>query len=158
MIFAIDPGTTKSGWVLYEPHRVIDSGVADNHDMLEWVKAGQGASILALEMVASYGMAVGKEVFETVRWVGRFQQAWHQPERVKLVYRAQVKLHLCKSAKANDANIRQALIDRIGPPCTIATEERIGKRGQALVPKKVRVPGPTDGISADEWAALAVAG
>ena len=147
MIFAIDPGTTQSGWVLYEPHRVIDSGVSDNYDMLEWVKAGQGASILALEMVASYGMAVGKEVFETVRWVGRFQQAWHQPERVKLVYRAQVKLHLCKSAKANDANIRQALLDLF--PATGG-----GKTPQIGIKSK---PGPLFGVSSHAWAALGVA-
>lgn len=139
MIFAIDPGTTHSGWVLFDTARVIDSGVHDNHDVLRWVQAGQGADTLAIEMVASYGMPVGREVFETVRWIGRFQQAWRNPDAVRLVYRQDVKLHLCKTAKAKDANIRQALIDRYGHPGTKKT------------------PGPTYGVSSHAWAALGVA-
>ncbi len=139
MIFAVDPGTTKSGWVLFDAGRVVDSGVHDNHDLLRWVQAGQGADILAIEMVASYGMAVGREVFETVRWIGRFQQAWRDPEAVRLVYRQEVKLHLCKTTKANDANIRQALIDKYGAPGT------------------KKAPGSTYGVSSHAWAALGVA-
>ena len=90
-------------------------------------------------MVASYGMAVGKEVFETVRWVGRFQQAWRDPDAVRLVYRKDVKLHLCGSPRAKDTNIRQALIDLLGP------------RGTK------KNPGPTYGVSSHAWAALGVA-
>jgi hypothetical protein len=50
-----------------------------------------------------------------------------------------VKLHLCNSPRAKDGNVRQALIDRVGPQGT--------KKGQ----------GPTYGIKSHEWAALAVA-
>ncbi len=139
MIFAIDPGTTESGWVLYEPGRVIDAGVHSNHDVLRWVQAGQDAHTLAIEMIASYGMAVGREVFETVRWIGRFQQAWRDPEAVRLVYRKDVKLHLCCNPRAKDPNVRQALLDKIGLPGT------------------KKAPGPTYGVTSHAWAALAVA-
>lgn len=139
MIFAIDPGTRQSGWVLFDAGRVLDCGVHDNHDLLRWVQAGQGADELAIEMVASYGMSVGRDVFETVRWIGRFQQAWRNPEAVRFVYRQDVKLHLCKSPRANDGNVRQALIDMLGPKGT------------------KRQPGPTYGVSSHAWAALAVA-
>jgi len=94
---------------------------------------------LAIEMVASYGMAVGREVFETCVWIGRFQQAWHAPEAVRLIYRRDVKLHLCGSARAKDSNIRQAVIDLLGPPGT------------------KREPGPTYGVRSHAWSALAVA-
>ena len=138
-ILAIDPGTTQSGWVLFGPQGVIDSGVHDNHDVLTWVKAGQGADMLAIEMIAGMGMTVGQTTFETVRWIGRFQQAWKDPEAVRLVYRREVKQHLCGSQQAKDKNIRQALLDLVGP--------------QGVKAKQ----GPTYGVSSHAWSALAVA-
>lgn len=139
IIFGLDPGTTQSGWVLLEKGRVLDSGVHDNHDVLRWVQAGQDAQVLAVEMIASMGMAVGQTTFETVRWIGRFQQAWREPEAVRLVYRSQVKQHLCGTQRAQDTNVRQALIDMLGHP---------GTKGK---------PGPTYGVKSHAWSALAVA-
>lgn len=138
-IFAIDPGTTQSGWVLYDDGQVVDCGVNDNNDLLRWVQHGQRADLLAIEMIASYGMPVGREVFDTVRWIGRFQQAWSDPEAVRLVFRQQVNLELCKNPRAKDANVRQALLDRIGPAGT------------------KKKPGPTYGVKSHAWAALGVA-
>lgn len=137
-ILAIDPGTTESGWCVFKGGTVLASGVATNGDVIEMVSGGLGDE-MAIEMVASYGMAVGKEVFETVRWIGRFQQARRNPDAVRLIYRKDVKLHLCGSPRAKDANIRQALIDLIGPQGT------------------KKNPGPTYGVKSHAWAALAVA-
>lgn len=138
-IMAIDPGTTQSGWVLYDDKQVVDSGVSPNHELLVWVKHGQHANLLAIEMIASMGMSVGESTFETVRWIGRFQQAWHDPEAVRLIKRHQVKTHLCGTQAAKDPNIRQRLIDLIGPQGT------------------KRQPGPTYGVKSHAWAALGVA-
>lgn len=138
-ILALDPGTTETGWTLYRDGKVIDSGVADNHDVLRWVQAGQDADVLAIEMIANMGMAVGVSTFTTVRWIGRFQQAWRNPEAVRFVMRHQVKQHLCGTQRAKDPNIRQALIDKIGPQGT------------------KKEPGPTYGVKSHAWAALAVA-
>jgi hypothetical protein len=88
-------------------------------------------------MIASYGMAVGKEVFETCVWIGRFVEVARVEPR--LVYRRDAKLHLCHSPRAKDANVRQALIDRLGPQGT------------------KKNPGPTYGMRSHLWAALAVA-
>lgn len=137
-ILALDPGTTQSGWVLFDGGKVAGAGVADNADALRMVQSS-GADMLAIEMIANYGMAVGREVFETCVWVGRFQQAWRDPAGVKLLYRQAVKMHLCNSPRAKDANIRQALIDLLGPQGT------------------KRAPGPTYGVSSHAWAALGVA-
>lgn len=140
-LLAIDPGTDESGWVILEDHRILASGVYPNGTMLSRVKVEEHGEIegLAIEMIASYGMAVGREIFETCVWVGRFQQAWRDPEAVKLVYRRDVKLHLCGTGKAKDANIRQALIDLLGPQGT--------KKAQ----------GATYGVKSHAWAALGVA-
>lgn len=138
IVYAIDPGPTQSGWVLYEPGRVVDAGVADNHDLLVWLKATR-ADVLAIEMIENMGMPVGREVFETVRWIGRFQQAWREPAAVRFVTRREVKLHLCGNMRAKDANIRQALLDLIGP---------VGSK---------KAPGPCYGVKSHAWSALAVA-
>ena len=67
-------------------------------------------------MVASYGMPVGKEVFETCVAIGQFKQkAMENDIPVEFIYRKDEKMNLCHSMKAKDSNIRQALIDRFGP-------------------------------------------
>ncbi len=148
-ILAIDPGTEKSGWVLLREGRVVASGVDANLDVLSMIRGNDwSADCLAVEMVASYGMAVGKEVFRTVWWSGRFAEAWngsaHTQGEALEVFRQEVKLHLCQSPRAKDANIRQALIDMYGP----GKDAAIGKKAS---------PGPLYGVSSHAWAALAVA-
>ena len=149
-ILAIDPGTLESGWVVYDGAAVTAAGVMPNAEMLTYLQRAHfrvNGHLLALEMVASYGMAVGRDVFETVRWTGRFQQAWHDPEAAHLVYRKDVKLHLCGSPLAKDPNIRQALLD-LFPATGGGKTPQIGTKGQ---------PGPLYGVSRHAWAALAVA-
>lgn len=150
-IFAIDPGTTHSGWVLARPMPgectypamlVLDSGVSENHDILEMVDRDSLGQV-AIEMIASYGMAVGREVFETCVWIGRFIERRSDQNDCRLVYRKDVKLHLCGSPRAKDANIRQALIDRWG--------------GKAEAVGTIKRPGPLYGVKSHAWAALGVA-
>lgn len=135
-ILAIDPGCTDSAWILYKDGEIITFGKNLNSEVMNIVKFGNGQH-LAVEMIASYGMPVGKEVFETCVWIGRFLEAWNGDHT--LIYRKDVKMHLCGSMRAKDANIRQALIDRFGPAGT------------------KKAPGGTYGISKDVWSALAVA-
>lgn len=60
-------------------------------------------------------MAVGKEVFDTCLWIGRFTElAILQGIGVEYIYRKEEKMNICQSMKAKDSNIRQALIDRFG--------------------------------------------
>jgi len=138
MILAIDPGNIDSAYVLAgEDLKPVRFGKVPNQEMLEIVTVG-GYDELAIEMIASYGMAVGAEVFETCVWIGRFMEAGRSAGRIERVFRSEVKLNLCKTMKAGDPNIRQALIDRFGD---------VG------VKKK---PGWFYGFRADIWAAYAV--
>lgn len=151
-VLAIDPGTTESAFVLYDGRRPLDYGIAENDALLTrlW-RAPHGCWMgahLAVEMIASYGMPVGAEVFETCVWIGRFIEAWKSPTNApghfSLVYRQKVKLHLCGLARAKDSNIRTALIDRFGP----GKDKAVGTK---------KAPGPLYGIKSDVWQALALA-
>lgn len=149
-ILAIDPGTLQSGWCVVSGGAIVAAGVTPNAEMLAYLQRPHFAASgyrIAIEMVASYGMPVGREVFETVRWIGRMQQAWHSPETAELVYRKDVKMHLCGSTKAKDSNIRQAILD-LFPLTGGGKTPQIGTKG---------APGPLYGISSHAWAALAVA-
>lgn len=159
-ILAVDPGNEQSAAILYDTEtRLPVWWLKDpNMEILE-VVAGAVADRLAIEMVASYGMAVGATVFETCVWAGRFIERWltptplgaivggksypRRPEPIR-VYRRECKLHLCGTQRAKDTNIRQALVDRYGP----GKDKAVGRKAS---------PGPLYGMKADVWQALAVA-
>lgn len=139
-IFAIDPGPMVSGVVVVCHGEITEHGIINNHDLLEKLRDYRGQDYaMAIEKIASYGMTVGAEVFETVFWTGRFAQVWEDDETVLRIPRLDIKLHLCHSTRAKDANIRQALLDKWGAQGT------------------KKNPGPTYGIKSHAWAALAVA-
>lgn len=141
-VLAIDPGTEQSAFVHFIDGEPESFGIRSNEWVLTLVGvyARMSESIpltVVIEKVASYGMAVGAEVFETVRWAGRFEQA-AQPAPVVRIPRLDVKLALCHDSRAKDANVRRAVIDRFGGDAAI-------KKGGVLY-----------GVSKDVWAAVAV--
>ena len=147
-IVAVDPGSKESAIVIYDcvNKKPVFALKCDNHTMSDVLcskSAEYPEAELAVEMVASYGMPVGRSIFDTCVWIGCFLSAWARvPWR--LVVRKDVKMHMCNSNRATDANIRQALIDRFG-----------GTPALAVGTKKA--PGPLYQFSNDERAALALA-
>lgn len=137
---AVDPGNTQSAFVRMNNGHIDRFGKMLNDDILHMCYGVHEHFPVVIEMVACYGMPVGREIFDTCVWIGRFtQRALMAGVDVHHVYRRDIKLHLCGSVRAKDSNIRQALIDRWGAPGT------------------KKAPGPTYGITKDIWAALAVA-
>jgi hypothetical protein len=144
-LLAIDPGNTESAYVEYDTDKAqpTEWGKLPNETVLRNLDGAPAfVDQLAVEMVASYGMPVGREIFDTCVWIGRFVQCWG--EDFRLVYRADVKLHLTHSRRSKDPHVRQALIDKFGPGKEIA----IGRKA---------TPGPLYGLTGDCWAALGVA-
>jgi hypothetical protein len=147
-ILGIDPGDVESAYTLIrqDNQRPLDIGKVANDTLLDRI-AVMGHDLLAVEMVASYGMPVGKEVFESVLWIGRFVQCnlhtVHAPWR--LVYRSTVRWHHCHDRKARDPNVAQALRDRFAPG-----ERNRGKGTKAQ-------PGWFYGFADDIWQAYAAA-
>lgn len=143
LIFAVDPGTIQSALVVYDSSGfLVDHMTAMNGEVLTKLR---GAPVfdaaLVCEQIESMGMAVGQETFTTVWWAGRFYEAWPNGNRYQLPRRP-IKLHLCNSMRATDANVRAALINRFG--------------GSSAIGKKA-TPGPLYGLKGHEFAALAVA-
>lgn len=122
MILAIDPGTTESAYVLLDERlHPVKADILSNENMLDEIEyMAQEANKFAIEMIASYGMPVGAETFETVFWIGRFWQTALDSgfNMLEKVGRKEVKLNLCNSTRAKDANVWQALVDRFGNPGT----------------------------------------
>lgn len=145
LVYGLDPGPEKSAIVL----------LSDNYDCKAWYLTNDlvllmlsnsdqyptTKPVLVIEKIASMGMAVGAEVFETCFWSGRFAQAYTGP--MHRITRGEVKMNLCGTMRAKDANVRQAIIDRFG-----GKERAVGKK---------KAPGPLYNISGDKWSALAVA-
>jgi Holliday junction resolvasome RuvABC endonuclease subunit len=80
IILEIDPGNRESGYAIIEmpEFKIRECGKVENRELLKRITeisiTGDIYEFdsLAIEMVASYGMAVGKDVFETCVWSGRF--------------------------------------------------------------------------------------
>lgn len=174
LILAIDPGPTESAVIALGGTTVYYHAKLPNAAVLaELGRDAWGAQVLAVEMIASYGMSVGAEVFQTCVVIGRMVQEWDRdgaPPSI-LVPRLTAKLHVCKSAKAKDSNVRQGLLDLWGgDSVALAKRTKCGTckgKGYTRRPDgscmmchgsgKVGTDGPLVGLSGDEWAALAVA-
>jgi hypothetical protein len=141
-ILAIDPGSAQSAWLVLSDGRPYRFGILGNDELLELLRRRiHTVDVVVIEKIESYGMAVGREIFDTVHWAGRFTEACRPSPVVQLPRRA-VKVALCGDTRAKDANIRQALIDRYGGPSAV------GRKAD---------PGPLYGIARDTWSALAIA-
>jgi hypothetical protein len=149
-VLAIDPGNTESAYVFIDgERRPVVFGKLPNAELLTALRRPGvvGDEHVAIEMVASYGMSVGADVFETCVWIGRFTEALahHTGREPALIKRHPVKIHHCHAVNASDANIKQALIDRFAS----------GVRNHGKGTKAA--PGWFHGFHSDVWQAYALA-
>ena len=154
VLFAIDPGNEYSAYcVMDDKYHLLDFAKLPNKEVMgrlvySLTNSDTAVSLIenvVIERVASYGMPVGREVFETCEWIGRFSQEAEKKTNVSYIYRKDEKMNLCHSMKATDANIRQALIDRFAK-----FDLKNGKGTK-------KNPDYFYGVSKDVWAAIAIA-
>jgi len=140
-IIAVDPGPKESAVLQWDGEGVINPRILTNDALRSWfLDFETDGWTIAIEMIACYGMPVGAETFETCLFIGRLQEIAGVKELpCQLVYRRDVKRHICNNIFAGDPNVRQALIDRFGPPGT------------------KKNPGRLYGVHKHLWSALAVA-
>lgn len=183
-VISIDPGTTESAWLIYDAGKICGFAIQPNHDVLGMIRNfsqfrdGGKAYInhMAIEMMQSFGMAVGQDVLETVYWIGRFCEAWEtkavtfaDDANCMRLFRKQIVMHLCHNARAKDANVRRSLIDRFGGDKSTKGPTKCPAckgKGEMGRPKARCEPcrgtgqgepaGPLHGIANDCWSALAI--
>ena len=146
MILAIDPGSVQSAFCLIDEasFRPVRFAKVHNPELLSGI-AGMDAGSVVIERVASYGQAVGRDVFATCEWIGRLTEAAvRDGKAVHYIYRREEKAALCGRMNAGDADVRRALIDRFA-----AFDLRSGKGTK-------KRPDWFYGFAADVWQAYAV--
>ena len=148
-ILAFDPGNVETAYCLIdtETRKPIEFAKVPNEEALRYLynQFDEEIDAVVIEMVASYGMAVGASVFQTCVMIGRLTEAAKYTGReVDYIYRIEEKTTICHDSKAKDANIRQALIDRFA--------QHDFKNGKGTK----KNPDWFYGFAKDEWAAYAV--
>ena len=151
VVIGIDPGPVESGVVAWDAvnERVVCADTYSNELLRNVLLLVQDDPLreamcdceqVVIEKLVSYGMRVGESTFQTAYWVGRIVEIIsHLPRQSVLVSRPDVKLALCFTARATDADVRDALITRFGPKGTKSN------------------PGRLYGVKGHCWSALAVA-
>ncbi len=139
-ILAIDPGPTLSAYVILADGQPTATEKLPNEEVLAIARHWRGSAIV-IEWITVASIA-GAEVYQTCRWVGRFEQASAVP--VVLLPRADVLAHFFgkRNVKSADSLIRRTVLDRFGG------DEAKGVKAH---------PGPLYGFHADCWQALGVA-
>ncbi len=115
VIIGIDPGSSESAFCLIrQDYSIAHAGKLLNADLIGQLGTLQ-FSVAAIESIQSYGMPVGREVFETCYMIGRLQQKIHSlGGSFSLIPRPEYTRRICGCQKVNDAVLRQALLLRFG--------------------------------------------
>lgn len=145
-VFAIDAGDTQSGFAILESKTKLlripgelTFGKVSNEKILELIARWHGRCDFAIEFPYPKNNVVPYEVFVMAAWVGRMEQVLAQLGKgYAKIFRHREKSVMCKNGSATDAQIRAAVIDVMGGKGTASN------------------PGPTFGVSADVWQAIAV--
>lgn len=142
-LLSIDPGSYKSGYVIWDGESRLSPGIENNKGLLDIIrKEVRQLDRVVIENIASYGRPVGRTVFDTCIWIGRFIQLWGElkdESSLYLIERKEVKMHLCGRTASKDSDVIKAIKDRYGEKGT------------------KKAPGFTYSLVGDSWQAFALA-
>ncbi len=148
-VLGIDAGSEETGLCLVEAatFKPIVFGKIKNEEVFLWLKENNDKindefCVVAYEQFKNYGMPMGDSTIKSIEWNGRFKQHLNDVYKITKqfpIMRVEEKVNICKSVKAKDSHIRQALIDRFGE---VGTKKK---------------PGFFYGFKKDVWSAFAVA-
>ena len=116
LIIGVDPGPTESAYCLVTPaYEVFQAGKIHNAQMVAMIKQPPTDLVAVIEGIQSYGMAVGREVFDTCYQVGRLLQVCDDNDIPSHIYnRPEYSRAICGGGIVTDAVLRRALLLRFG--------------------------------------------
>ena len=122
-VLGIDPGPVESAYALIgqeipgsisDPFRVHEAEKVPNELLIGRLSVLQPAHV-AIESIQSYGMAVGRSVFDTCFFIGEVIRTCKDAGIPFTLYpRPEYMRRICGVGKVNDAVLRQALLLRFG--------------------------------------------
>lgn len=127
-VVGVDPGSSNTGicWIVL-PNKpkltIIEDPIfhfykkMPNEEVVDFIRdlKNHNDLTLAIEMLQFANVKGNKYIFETCVWIGRFiQEAVSQEVKWVRHKRNVIKSHLTGKWRANDRDIRRALMDRFG--------------------------------------------
>jgi hypothetical protein len=117
MILGIDPGPTETAFcVANDDYTILSADKVANKMLIASLKNNSlPYKEAVVESLQSFGMPVGREVFETAYMIGRLQQRLEDEGLIVTLYPRQEYAHsICGTGKISDSILRQALLLRFG--------------------------------------------
>jgi len=148
-IFAIDPGSKLSGWVLLSLRdnglvdRLIGSGKSDHKTIVELIRTRTIDYVVIESVEGGWGNIVAHTVFQTAYASGRYQQACDDNE-IAFDILSRGSVAKAYGVKKADDTLRAAVITRYAPG---APNDGKGHKAN---------PGFFYGVANDAWQAFAL--
>lgn len=143
LVIGIDPGAEMSAMVSFDG-QVRDATYKSNLGILRILTANLNPP--CIEMPESRGKTVSQSVLDTACWVGRFDYDCE----ATLYKPREIRAHFCGTSNSTRSQVRQDLIDRLGP---------VGKKPNPgplyMIGRHEKVGG--ESVTEHLWDALAVA-
>jgi hypothetical protein len=128
-VLAIDPGSSHSACVLWEPRTLLirHARWEPNQqvlDLVDLVSDRRREYQLVIEQITAY--TAGKTVADTCWWSGRYYQAWPGKRKQMMPYREVSIAHTGRTA-SKEILVQEELLGRFGPIVTAPLEAQ-GKK------------------------------
>lgn len=114
-VLGVDPGPAESAFaVVTDAQQVLHAEKVGNDSLIDRIRKDPPAHV-AIESIQSYGMAVGRSVFDTCFFIGEIIRTCKDAGIPFTLYpRPEYTRRICGVGKVNDAVLRQALLLRFG--------------------------------------------
>lgn len=120
-VLSVDAGNIQSAYIIFctEQKRVVQKGFLENEQFIEEI-LNSSFDEVAIEKIVSLGAVIGSSTLDTAYTNGRIYEAIKTKFGIisNLYSRIDIKMHLCFTTRAKDANVRQALVNKFGDSST----------------------------------------